>query len=207
MPLGIWQVAMEGAKHSVPAACRSRNSIRKCRYDSAIPNACVAGPHVALSTADTTRLEFTFHLHGTYPGDRTMQNRKGFTLIELLIVVVIIGILAAIAIPKFANTKEKAYLASMKSDLRNLATTQESYFADFQVYTGGIASNIAGTTTSLAGFVPSSGVTATATSAGGTGWSATSTHTATSKTCGIFIGTPPGSPGAPVVVEGEPKCQ
>src|SRR5215208_6202160 len=66
------------------------------------------------------------------PGEEHMLNktRKGFTLIELLIVVVIIGILAAIAIPKFANTKEKAYLASMKSDLRNMATTEESYFAD-----------------------------------------------------------------------------
>ncbi len=53
------------------------------------------------------------------------MNRKGFTLIELLIVVVIIGILAAIAIPKFANTKEKAYLASMKSDLRNLITAED----------------------------------------------------------------------------------
>src|SRR5215207_365439 len=58
--------------------------------------------------------------------------KKGFTLIELLIVVVIIGILAAIAIPKFANTKEKAYYAAMKSDLRNLVTAQEAYFSDHQ---------------------------------------------------------------------------
>src|SRR5438552_16491828 len=63
------------------------------------------------------------------------MNRKGFTLIELLIVVVIIGILAAIAIPKFANTKEKAYLAAMKSDLRNLVTAEEAYFADSIKYT------------------------------------------------------------------------
>ena len=63
-----------------------------------------------------------------------MRNAKGFTLIELLIVVVIIGILAAIAIPKFANTKEKAYIASMKSDLRNLITAQEAYFADQVTY-------------------------------------------------------------------------
>ena len=61
-----------------------------------------------------------------------MQNRKGFTLIELLIVVVIIGILAAIAIPKFANTKEKAVVAAMKSDLRNLVTAQEGFFSDNQ---------------------------------------------------------------------------
>src|SRR5436190_9696715 len=54
-----------------------------------------------------------------------MRNNKGFTLIELLIVVVIIGILAAIAIPKFANTNDKAYVAQMKSDLRNLATYEE----------------------------------------------------------------------------------
>ena len=57
-------------------------------------------------------------------------NRKGFTLIELLIVVVIIGILAAIAIPKFSNTKEKAFVASMKADLKNLVGVQESFFAD-----------------------------------------------------------------------------
>jgi type IV pilus assembly protein PilA len=63
-----------------------------------------------------------------------MQNRKGFTLIELLIVVVIIGILAAIAIPKFAATKDKAKLASVKSDLRNIETAEEAYFSDTQAY-------------------------------------------------------------------------
>jgi prepilin-type N-terminal cleavage/methylation domain-containing protein len=63
-----------------------------------------------------------------------MQNRKGFTLIELLIVVVIIGILAAIAIPKFAATKDKAKLASVKTDLRNAMTAEEAYFSDNATY-------------------------------------------------------------------------
>ena len=63
-----------------------------------------------------------------------MGNRKGFTLIELLIVVVIIGILAAIAIPKFAATKDKAKLASVKTDVRNLMTAQEAYFSDYATY-------------------------------------------------------------------------
>ena len=65
------------------------------------------------------------------------SRRDGFTLIELLIVVVIIGILAAIAIPKFASSKEQAYLSTMKSDLRNLATAQESYQYENQAYYGG----------------------------------------------------------------------
>ena len=68
------------------------------------------------------------------------MNRKGFTLIELLIVVVIIGILAAIAIPKFANTKQKAVVASMKSDLRNLVTAQEAFFSDNNDYAGSTTS-------------------------------------------------------------------
>src|SRR5437763_17050621 len=62
------------------------------------------------------------------------MNRKGFTLIELLIVVVIIGILAAIAIPKFANTKAKTYIASMQSCLRYRVTAEEAYFADSVKY-------------------------------------------------------------------------
>ncbi len=63
-----------------------------------------------------------------------MQNRKGFTLIELLIVVVIIGILAAIAIPKFSTTKDKAKLASVKTDIRNYMTAEEAYFSDNATY-------------------------------------------------------------------------
>jgi type IV pilus assembly protein PilA len=63
-----------------------------------------------------------------------MRKNSGFTLIELLIVVVIIGILAAIAIPKFSNTKEKAVVSAMKSDLRNYASAQESYYADYTTY-------------------------------------------------------------------------
>ena len=126
------------------------------------------------------------------------MNRKGFTLIELLTVVVIIGILAAIAIPKFANTKEKAYVASMKSDLRNLVTAEEAYFADNSLmYT---------TTLAATQYNSSAGVTVTITAAAGTGWSATASHNATTVTCAIYAGDA-SFVTAPAVNEGEPACQ
>jgi type II secretion system protein G len=62
------------------------------------------------------------------------KNQKGFTLIELLIVVAIIGILAAIAIPQFASYRQKAYNSAAQSDLKNFKTGMEAYYADNQEY-------------------------------------------------------------------------
>ena len=114
-------------------------------------------------------------------------NKKGFTLIELLIVVVIIGILASIAIPKFANTKDKAYVAQMKSDLRNLATYEEQYAADNGgAYFGGTATMAA----PLQGFTPSQNVTIVESNLPGPppSWSATATHSQSAKTCNMTNG-------------------
>jgi type IV pilus assembly protein PilA len=136
-------------------------------------------------------------------------NRKGFTLIELLIVVVIIGILAAIAIPKFSNTKEKAYIASEKADLKNLVNIQESFFADSGRYAnssdlaGQFKWNVSGTNV----------VTATDVAGDNTGWSAHITNPgvvnlSTQKNCYIFSGSGTASAANKGVatVEGAPTC-
>ena len=140
-----------------------------------------------------------------------MRNSKGFTLIELLIVVVIIGILAAIAIPKFANTKQKAVVASMKSDLRNLVTAQEAFFSDNNDYAGSVAAT---QTNGLAGagvvaFTPSTGNVLTLTYVDAAGWTAIMTNpavTGTPATCGIFTGPIGNAPDPAVTQEGAPSC-
>jgi type IV pilus assembly protein PilA len=122
------------------------------------------------------------------------MQRNGFTLIELLIVTSIIGLLAAIAIPKFTNTRERAQVAAMKTDLRNLVTVEEVYFADSLVYTTAPWSRYAvsaGNETPL--------ITLTA-----DGWRASITSTNTTQTCVVYIGS---TSLAPANKEGAPACE
>ena len=119
--------------------------------------------------------------------------RRGFTLIELLIVVVIIGILAGIAIPKFANTKGKAVVTAMRSDLRNLASVQETYWIDNKVYYGGLIPN------AVLDYRPTAGVTVVVVSATASGWAAQASAPGyTPETCVIFYGAVPPIPPATV---------
>ena len=125
------------------------------------------------------------------------SDKRGFTLIELLIVVVIIGILAAVAIPKFQNTKGKANAASLKSDLRNLTTAQEAYFYDNGSYATALSS---------LQYSTSPGVVLSITAATNAGFAAIATHPASFPlTCAIYIGniTAP----TPATTEGQIGCQ
>ena len=129
-----------------------------------------------------------------------MNDEQGFTLIELLIVLIIIGILAAIAIPQFSATREKAYFAAMKSDVRNLAAQQELYYATNYQYSNSL--------TDL-GFVASEAVTV-ATTATNAGWTAVATHQALGddEGCAIYYGTvtAPTIGGVSPEAEGQVAC-
>jgi type IV pilus assembly protein PilA len=131
--------------------------------------------------------------------------RRGFTLIELLVVVLIIGVLATIALPKFTKARDRAYVTAMKSDLRRLVTDQEAYMADNLG-----APRPAGVATidiPHAGWIPTRDVTVTFDAPTGPFWSATAVHARVPATiCGVFIGdTPPGG-GNPATVSGSPEC-
>ena len=125
------------------------------------------------------------------------SRRNAFTLIELMVVVVIIGLLAAIALPKFANTKGKANATALRTDLRNLATAQESYFYSNGRYTTSIDS---------LNFRSSPGVVITLVEGDAKGWSASLTHPlAYPLKCALFMAG--ASPLAPATSEGQIACQ
>ena len=102
-----------------------------------------------------------------------MRNEKGFTLIELLVVVAIIGILAAIAIPQFSAYRAQGFNARASSDLRNLATAEEAYFAANAAYSSAL--------TALTGFKQSPGVNISV-SPGATTFTASAYHSSGNKT-------------------------
>ena len=98
------------------------------------------------------------------------NRESGFTLIELMIVIAIIGILAAIAIPNFINYRMRAYDADAQSAIKNLMTAEEAYFADNVIYTATISN--------LPGFIQSSNIEIVVTLPTTTGYDVTARHTA-----------------------------
>jgi prepilin-type N-terminal cleavage/methylation domain-containing protein len=125
------------------------------------------------------------------------SRRRGFTLIELLIVITVLGLLAAIAIPRFTHMKQKANVATMQTALKNLGQAEESFFAEHGVYTAVLDS---------LNFQPSGEMVLTVLEATNTGWSATITHPlAVPRKCAFFLGT--ATPVPPAKDQGAMVCE
>ena len=130
--------------------------------------------------------------------NRQRRTDKGFTLIELLIVVVILGILAAIAIPKFSSVRERSYMTMVIQDLKNLASQQEVYHGDNWSYAGDVAT---------LRMIESEGVTISVNQFDGRGWAATGWHdTLPTRQCGIYYGVANPSNGSPATAAGVIAC-
>lgn len=124
-----------------------------------------------------------------------------------VVMVVLVVVLVPLLPHRLIHNHEGAYLAAIKSDLRNLVTAQEDYFADSSEY---FAGRLMEDSTAALGngwamrFTPSTGVTISIGVATATGWNATARHAAIVTVCGTFIGT--AAPPIAGAQEGEPKC-
>jgi prepilin-type N-terminal cleavage/methylation domain-containing protein len=118
------------------------------------------------------------------------QNRKAFTLIEVVIVCVVLGVVAAVAVPRFTGAKEKAYQAAMIADLHAIAIVEEQYAAENH---GQYFSGTATPDSPLNGFTPSPDITVTLTSFNILGsqladWTAIVKHKQSSENCEMRAG-------------------
>jgi prepilin-type N-terminal cleavage/methylation domain-containing protein len=107
------------------------------------------------------------------------RRRAGFSLIELFTVLLVLGILVGLAVPKYRRYKERYIVSAMLTDLRNLTITEEAHWSDVGVYSADLSALKFSTTPE---------VTITILSADSTGWSATTTHANSSSKCAVFFG-------------------
>jgi prepilin-type N-terminal cleavage/methylation domain-containing protein len=123
------------------------------------------------------------------------RRRPGFSLIELFVVLVVIGILVGLAIPRMHGFKHQFYLTTMISDLRNLAATEEGQWSAVDSYSSDLATM---------NFNLTPGVWVTFVQADSSGWSATATHDDDTSHCAIYYGNAP--PLAPATVKNFIGC-
>jgi type IV pilus assembly protein PilE len=117
-----------------------------------------------------------------YRGIRSVHADRGFTLVELLIAIVIIGLLASMAITQTSGFKDRSFATTMRSDLRNFATYEESFFYDNAVYSSDLGLVMD------QGYRPSPSVTVTIAEATATGWAVVASHGQSTVECGLFVG-------------------